>query len=39
LMGVTFHGTRGTLYVDRAHCKLTPEKGSDLIRTSRRTQP
>jgi predicted dehydrogenase len=29
-MGVTFHGTRGTLHVDRAHYKVTPEKGSDL---------
>lgn len=30
LMGVTFHGTRGTLYVDRNVCRLTPEAGSDL---------
>lgn len=30
LMGITFHGTRGTLYVDRTVCRLTPEKGSDL---------
>jgi len=30
LMGITFHGTRGTLYVDRSLYKLTPEKGSDL---------
>ena len=30
LMGVTFHGTRGTLYVDRALYRLTPEQGSDL---------
>lgn len=30
LMGITFHGTRGTLYVDRAGYKLTPEKGADL---------
>jgi predicted dehydrogenase len=30
LMGITFHGSRGTLYVDRAVIRLTPEKGSDL---------
>jgi len=30
LMGVTFHGTNGTLYVDRNLFRLTPEKGSDL---------
>jgi predicted dehydrogenase len=30
LMGITFHGTRGTLYVDRTLYRLTPEKGSDL---------
>ena len=30
LMGVTFHGTRGTLYVDRALYRVTPELGSDL---------
>lgn len=30
LMGVTFHGSRGTLYVDRAVMRVTPEKGSDL---------
>lgn len=30
LMGITFHGSRGTLYVDRAVTRLTPEKGSDL---------
>lgn len=30
LMGLTFHGTRGTLYVDRAGFKLTPEPGSGL---------
>ena len=30
LMGLTFHGTRGTLYVDRALYRVTPEKGSDL---------
>ena len=30
LMGTTFHGSRGTLYVDRALYKVTPEKGSDL---------
>jgi len=30
LMGITFHGTRGTLYVDRSLYRLTPEKGSDL---------
>ena len=30
LMGITFHGSRGTLYVDRGLYKLTPEKGSDL---------
>ncbi len=29
-MAVSFHGTRGTLYVDRAHYKVTPERGSDL---------
>jgi predicted dehydrogenase len=28
LMGITFHGTKGTLYVDRAHLQLTPESGS-----------
>jgi len=30
LMGITFHGSRGTLYVDRAVIRLTPEKGSGL---------
>ncbi|MDZ7640244.1 MAG: TIM barrel protein [Bryobacterales bacterium] len=30
LMGITFHGSRGTLYVDRAVIRVTPEKGSDL---------
>ncbi|MEW5979965.1 MAG: Gfo/Idh/MocA family oxidoreductase [Acidobacteriota bacterium] len=29
-MGVTFHGTRGTLYVDRSLYKVYPERGSDL---------
>ena len=29
-MGITFHGTRGTLYVDRAVLRLTPEKGMGL---------
>jgi predicted dehydrogenase len=29
-MGVSFYGTRGTLYVDRGRYQLTPEKGSDL---------
>ncbi len=28
LMGITFHGARGTLYVDRNLYKVTPEKGS-----------
>ncbi|MEK7408369.1 MAG: Gfo/Idh/MocA family oxidoreductase [Acidobacteriota bacterium] len=30
LMGVNFHGTRGTLYVDRSLYRVTPERGSDL---------
>lgn len=30
LMGATFHGPRGTLYVDRQVLRVTPEKGSDL---------
>lgn len=30
LMGINFHGSRGTLYVDRAVLRVTPEKGSDL---------
>ena len=30
LMGVSFHGTRGTLYVDRSLYRVTPEKGSGL---------
>ncbi len=30
LMGITFHGPRGTLYVDRAVVRVTPEKGSGL---------
>jgi predicted dehydrogenase len=30
LMGINFHGSRGTLYVDRAIIRVTPEKGSDL---------
>ena len=30
LMGITFHGNRGMLYVDRSIYRLTPEKGSDL---------
>jgi predicted dehydrogenase len=29
-LGVTFYGTRGTLYVDRNLYRVTPEKGSDL---------
>ncbi len=33
LMGATFHGTRGTLYVDRTLFRVTPEKGSDLQAT------
>lgn len=28
--GLTFYGTRGTLYVDRSLYRVTPEKGSDL---------
>jgi predicted dehydrogenase len=30
LMGITFHGTRGTLYLDRSVYRVTPERGSDL---------
>jgi predicted dehydrogenase len=30
VMAVTFHGDKGTLYVDRASFKLTPEKDSGL---------
>lgn len=30
LMGINFHGSRGTLYVDRAVMRVTPEEGSDL---------
>jgi len=30
LMGLTFYGTRGTLYVDRELYKVTPEQGSGL---------
>jgi predicted dehydrogenase len=30
LMGITFHGTLGTLYVDRSLYRLTPEKNSSL---------
>jgi predicted dehydrogenase len=30
LMGINFHGSRGTLYVDRAVLRVTPEKGSTL---------
>ena len=30
LMGVTFHGTLGTLYCDRALYRVTPEKGSGI---------
>ena len=30
LMGATFHGARGTLYVDRELYRVVPEKGSDL---------
>ncbi|HEU0140392.1 MAG TPA: Gfo/Idh/MocA family oxidoreductase, partial [Bryobacteraceae bacterium] len=30
LMGTTFHGARGTLYVDRALYRVTPEKGSGI---------
>jgi predicted dehydrogenase len=33
VMAVTFHGTRGTLYVDRALFRLTPEKDSGLQAT------
>jgi len=28
--GITFHGSRGTLYLDRAMYRILPEKGSDL---------
>jgi predicted dehydrogenase len=28
--GITFHGTQGTLFVDRTVCRLIPEKGADL---------
>jgi len=30
LMGINFHGSRGTLYVDRAVVRVTPEEGSGL---------
>ena len=30
LMGTTFHGTKGTVYVDRQVLRVTPEKGSDV---------
>jgi hypothetical protein len=30
VMAVTFYGEKGTLYVDRAQFRLTPEKGSAL---------
>ena len=30
LMGATFHGSLGTLYVDRNLCRLTPEQGSGI---------
>jgi predicted dehydrogenase len=30
LMGVSFHGTNGTVYVDRNLYRLTPEPGADL---------
>ena len=30
LMGITFHGSNGTLYLDRALFRLTPEPGSGL---------
>jgi predicted dehydrogenase len=30
LMGAMFHGSRGTVYVDRQVCRLDPEKGSGL---------
>ena len=30
LMGITFHGTNGTLYVDRSRYQFTPEKGSSV---------
>lgn len=30
LMGITFHGTKGTLYVDRNLYRVTPDKDSDL---------
>ncbi|MCU1258280.1 MAG: gfo/Idh/MocA family oxidoreductase [Bryobacterales bacterium] len=30
LMGVSFHGTLGTVYVDRTLCRLTPEAGSGI---------
>lgn len=30
LMGVTFHGNLGTVYVDRNLYRVTPEKGADL---------
>jgi predicted dehydrogenase len=41
LMGITFHGERGTLYVDRALMRVTPEKGSDLrpLEMKRLTDP
>ena len=30
MMGLSFHGDKGTLYVDRSHYRLVPEKGSSL---------
>lgn len=28
--GIMFHGTKGTVFVDRSVCRVTPEKNSDL---------
>ena len=36
--GITFHGTRGTVYVDRGVCRLTPEKNSDLAPLEERSR-
>ncbi len=30
LMGISFYGTKGTLYVDRSLYRVTPDRGSDL---------
>ncbi len=35
--GIVFHGSKGTLYLDRAGYRVVPEKGSDLAETAEKS--